>query len=107
MPLQDRAEFRAWLVRREAEDRDAGRGGPADGCAHCGATADEQELHGESCIVCLAEQFGIESTEERIAALVRAFIAAAVSEPREGFVRLFQNRLWALDEVMDAAVPRT
>ena len=52
MPLQDRAEFRAWLARREAEDRKTGRGGPADECAHCGATANEQELHGESCIVC-------------------------------------------------------
>lgn len=107
MPLQDRAEFRAWLARREAEDRDAGRGGPADVCAHCGTTADQEELHGESCIVCLAEQFGIESTEERIAGLVRAFIALAVNEPPDGFVRLFQNGLWALDEVIDAAVPRT
>lgn len=76
-------------------------------CARCGTTADQEALHGESCIVCLAEQFGIESTEEGIAGLVRACIAAAVSEPPDGFVRLFQNGLWALDEVIDAAVPRT
>lgn len=101
MPLQDRAEYRAWLARRDAEDGRAGRGGNAEECAHCGIGADEQELHGESCIVCLAEQFGIDSTEERIAALVRRFVLAATGD-QEAFVRLFQEATWALSEVADA-----
>lgn len=101
MPLQDRAEYRAWLARRDAEDRRAGRGGDAEECAHCGVGADEQALHGESCAVCLAEQFGIDSTEERIAGLVRSFVLAAAGDQRT-FVRLFQEATWALSEVADA-----
>jgi hypothetical protein len=101
VPLQDRAEYRAWLARRDAEDRRAGRGGNAEECAHCGVGADEHALHGESCVVCLAEQFGIDSTEERIAGLVRSFVLVAAGDQR-AFVRLFQEATWALSEVVDA-----
>jgi hypothetical protein len=101
VPLQDRAEFREWLARRDEEDRALGRGEEdAASCTHCGVGRAEQAFHRDACLVCLAEQFGVESTEERIAGVVRTFVLAAVGDGR-WFVRLFQEATWALADAAD------
>jgi len=97
MALQDRMEFKDWLARRGVEERPASREEPLEGCDQCGAR--DVEFYGRTCIVCLAEQFGIESAEERIALLVRGLILSATGDAQQ-FVEHFQRATWALQETV-------
>lgn len=93
MALQDRMEFKDWLARRGIEERPASQ----EACDECGSG--DGQLYGRTCIVCLAEQFGIESTEARIALLVRGLLLSAIGDDRQ-FVEHFQRSMWALQETV-------
>jgi hypothetical protein len=75
MPLTDRPEFRAWLDRHN--DRRVGRPhGEITSCLTCGSDLDH-EISSQECLVCLAERFGIETSEQWIADVLAGFVRAA------------------------------
>jgi hypothetical protein len=75
MPLTDRSEFRAWLEIHD--NRRVGRPhSDITGCLTCGGNIDH-DLSTQECLVCLAERFGIETSEQWIADILAGFIRAA------------------------------
>jgi hypothetical protein len=75
MPLTDRPEFRAWLDRHNG--RMVGRPhGKITACTICGHDLDHG-VSSQECLVCLAEQFGIETAEQWNADVIAGFVRAA------------------------------
>jgi hypothetical protein len=83
VPLQDRRDYQEWIARRleqEAHFReDDEKGKEVTKCQDCGIPVGEREFIGESCIECLAYEFGGVYTHGRIADGIRGIIAALAS----------------------------
>ena len=79
MPLSDRPDFRVWLDHRNA-DTIGRRHGDPNACKTCGADLDH-ELGSTDCLVCLAEQFGIETAERWLTEAITGFMRAAADPP--------------------------
>jgi hypothetical protein len=98
VPLQDRPEFRAFLARRfaHADRLDLSDAGAARECEGCGTPADEQQMFGPHCIVCLAKDFGIEETYRRLSDDLAALVGALAStdpDRRASAVQALADRL--------------
>jgi hypothetical protein len=94
--LAHRADFRAWLARHDAqifELRAQARPEPlGDGVCQCcgGPLGDTPSQAREDCIVCLAERFGGDEAEQRVAkALIGGMARGALSDDafRAGLLR--------------------
>lgn len=97
VPLLDRPEFREWF--RARHDTDLGdppklRRGECHGCGTPGVP-----LLVEHCLVCVAEDFGITRTEQRIADAIRAFVRAFSHEPPELGNRVVSDLIIDLSEL--------
>jgi hypothetical protein len=79
MPLPDRPDFQAWFTDRNEGQVGRQPGDPA-ACDTCGSAMDHA-LGGPDCLVCLAEQFGTEAVELRLAETISALIHAAGDPP--------------------------
>jgi len=76
MPLIDRQDFRAWLVRRNMRMVGRRHGGDPSVCTACGDPLNHQ-INSTECMACLAEQFGTETAELWLAEAIAGFIRAA------------------------------
>jgi len=79
MPLQDRPEFQTWLEHRTAGMVGRRHGDPND-CTTCGSDL-AHHLNSTECLVCLAEQFGIETAEPWLAEVIAGVVRAASHPP--------------------------
>lgn len=100
MLLTERPEFHRWLMMLEREQRALELGGlaPPEGrpdCVGCGAALDDFNACGR-CLVCLAEQFGVEQgeTTASVSCRVRAVLETAGDLERD-VVRM------VVEEVLD------
>jgi hypothetical protein len=103
MPLLDRPEFREWFRARhrtEPGDLPELRRGDCHGCGTPGVP-----LLVEHCLVCVAEDFGIASTEQRIADAIRAFVRVFSHEPPELGNRVVSDLIFDLSQL--ARLPDT
>jgi hypothetical protein len=97
MPLQDRAEFIAWLEDRNGNMVGRRHGDPGR-CDSCGLILDH-ELDSTDCLVCLAEQFGIDTAHVWIAEAFSGLTRAAV-RPSSTFGPLLRELIHAGREIV-------
>lgn len=97
--LTDRPDFRAWLARYDARTFEMQANDPPtlrlasarQECDCCGGPlGDTPSQAGEVCLVCLAERFGGDQVEERLAKVLIGGLAKAAlasDELRDGLLR--------------------
>lgn len=101
MPLTDKPEFLTWLARHHEHNRTLGKppGNRAD-CEACGVPGDQQTILGDLCIVCFAGAFATDQANQRIAAIVREFVAAASDPDPAIFARLLASTVDRLEDAI-------
>ncbi len=78
MPLIDDPAFQAWLKRRHELERAMGHDSEqATACKVCGEPLDRDKVEGDECLVCLAWQYGGDSTIESAGRLLASLARAA------------------------------
>ncbi|HEX2070262.1 MAG TPA: hypothetical protein VHF90_01275 [Thermoleophilaceae bacterium] len=96
----DRPDFQRWLEQVEVNHREAGRDvNLASGeqrCSGCGVELDDLDSPCGQCLVCLAEQYGIEQAEA--AAYVGRVLAVALLSRSDTPPDIMRG---AIEDVMD------